>query len=59
MNEFESGTGHNTVIKHNGQWYIVYHGRDIEDNNVLYDNRSMRIAKLVVDGEKLTVIREK
>lgn len=59
QNEFESGTGHNTVIKHNGEWYIVYHGRDIDDGELPYDNRSMRIAKLLVNGEKLTVIREK
>ena len=58
-NEFESGTGHNTVIKHDGQWYIVYHGRELEGNDVPYDNRNMRIAKLMVDGEKLTVVREK
>lgn len=56
-NEYESGTGHNTVIKYNGDWYIVYHGRDIEEENVPYDNRSMRIAKLSVNNEKLTVIR--
>ena len=58
-NEFESGTGHNTVIKHNGEWFIVYHGRDLEGNDVPYDNRNMRVAKLIVDGEKLTVVREK
>ena len=59
QNEFESGTGHNTVIKHNGEWYIIYHGRELEGNDVPYDNRNMRIGKLVVDKEKLTVIREK
>lgn len=58
-NEFESGTGHNTVIKHKGKWYIVYHGREIDGNDVPYDNRNMRIAELVVDDEKLTVIRKK
>lgn len=57
-NEFETGTGHNTVIKHNGEWYIVYHGRNAIDENVPYDNRSMRIAKLIVDGKKLSVIRD-
>lgn len=57
-NEFESGTGHNTVIKYNDEWYIVYHGRDVEEENEEFDNRSMRIAKLVVDGEKLLVIRK-
>lgn len=59
QNEFEGGTGHNTVIKHNGEWYIVYHGRELEGNDVPYDNRNMRIGKLIVDGEKLTVVRSK
>jgi GH43 family beta-xylosidase len=58
-NEFEGGTGHNTVIKYNGEWYIVYHGRELEGNDVTYDNRNMRIGKLIVDGEKLTVVRDK
>ena len=54
-NDFESGTGHNSVIKHNDDWYIIYHGRDIEEENEDYDNRSMRIAKLIVDKGKLIV----
>lgn len=57
-NEFESGTGHNSVIKFGGQWYIIYHGRDIEEENVSYDNRSMRIAKLMVDRKKLMIVRK-
>ena len=56
-NSFESGTGHNTVIKYKNEWYIVYHGRDIEEENETFDNRSMRIAKMIVDDEKLTVVR--
>ena len=59
MNEFEGGTGHNTVIKHKGQWYIVYHGRELEGNEVPYDNRTMRIAKLNVNKGVLTVERSK
>ena len=57
-NEFESGTGHNTVIKNNDNWYIVYHGRDLEDINSLQENRTMRIAILDLDGLKLKVIRD-
>lgn len=58
-NEFEGGTGHNSVIKYQGQWYIVYHGRELEGNDVPYDNRNMRIAKLNVNKGILTVERSK
>ena len=57
-NHFEGGTGHNSLIKYNGDWYIVYHGRDLYGNDVDYDNRTMRIAKVVIEGEKLSLIRE-
>lgn len=57
-NSFESGTGHNTVIQVNNQWYIVYHGRDIEEK-CDFDNRSMRIARLIIRDEKLLVERFK
>ena len=58
-NEFEEGTGHNSVIKYNGEYYVVYHGRDkgvVEANGE--DKRTARICKLIVDGEKLTAIRK-
>lgn len=58
-NNFESGTGHNSVIKYHGQWYIVYHGRELTGNDVDYDNRNMRIAKLNVNKGVLTVERSK
>ena len=56
-NEFESGTGHNTVIKYDGEWYIVYHGRDINCEQTNEDNRTMRISKLELNGLELKVIR--
>ena len=56
QNEYESGTGHNTVIKYKGDYYIVYHGRDIGHHTV-EDNRTMRIAKMEIDGLKLKVLR--
>lgn len=56
QNEYESGTGHNTVIKVDGQWYIVYHGRTLKEVTE-HDNRTMRIAKLEVNGKNLKVIR--
>ena len=59
-NEFEEGTGHNSVIKEDGEWYAVYHGRDaIPDPNLLNleEKRTARICKLVLDGEKMTAER--
>lgn len=55
----EEGTGHHSLIKHKGQYYIIYHGRDI---GVLRDDqyieaRTARICKLVIDEGKLTAER--
>ena len=58
-NNFESGTGHNSVIKVDNEWYIIYHGRNIEEENCDYDNRNMRIAKLIVKDGQLLVDRKK
>ena len=57
-NEFESGTGHNSVIKLDGEYYCVYHGRDLDDVKP-YDNRSARACKLLVENGTLTAKREK
>ena len=57
-NEFEAGTGHNSVIKYNGEYYCIYHGRDIPpDPRLAGDNRTARICKLKVDGLKLSCER--
>lgn len=57
-NGFEAGTGHNSVIKDNGQYYAVYHGRDIPpDPRINGDNRTARICRLEFDGDKLTAVR--
>ncbi len=58
-NEFEAGTGHNSVIEVDGEFYAIYHGRDIGvsgkgDN----DTRTARICRLVINGEKITAIRK-
>lgn len=58
-NEFEEGTGHNSVIKYNGEYYVVYHGRDKGVTEAPgEDKRTARICKLIVDGEKLTAVRK-
>ena len=57
-NEFEEGTGHNSVIEHNGQYYAVYHGRDWKEKSEDYtERRTARICKLNVEDEKITAER--
>lgn len=50
----EFGTGHNSTIKIDGQWYIVYHGRDKNDDPS-QECRTARIAKLTVNNGVLQV----
>ena len=50
----ELGTGHNSTIKVDGQWYIVYHGRDNTDD-LGQECRTARIARLIVDNGILRV----
>lgn len=57
-NHYESGTGHNTVIKYENEWYIIYHGRNIEDEKLPYDSRTMRIGRLNIQDGKLIVDRD-
>jgi len=46
-NDFEEGTGHHSVIKYKGQYYAIYHGRDL----VSGARRTARVCKLhVIDG---------
>ena len=52
--EIELGTGHNSTIKVDGQWYIVYHGRDKGDD-VRNECRTARISRLIVDNGILRV----
>ncbi len=57
-NSFEAGTGHNSVIKDGGIWYAIYHGRDLPpDLRLTGDDRTARICKLHLDGEKLVAER--
>ncbi len=65
-NEFEEGTGHNSIIEYKGELYAVYHARDIgkrdesySEASATYDNdfRDARICKLHIDGEKIIAER--
>lgn len=57
-NDFESGTGHNSVIKIDGTYYCVYHGRDAGEKKP-YDDRSARACKLIVKNGVLLADRKK
>lgn len=53
-NEVEEGTGHHSVIKEDGQYYVIYHGRDYTPGSI----RTARKAKLNIDADgKLTIER--
>lgn len=52
--DVELGTGHNSTIKVDGQWYIVYYGRDAGDD-LSTECRTARIAKLCVRDGVLSV----
>lgn len=61
-NDFEEGTGHHSVIKHKGDYYAVYHGRDtgIYDKTAEYvEERTARICKLEVSDGKITAYQFK
>lgn len=54
-NEFESGTGHNSLLVKDGHYYVIYHGRD---NNAQGkgDTRTARIAEIKADEGRLEVV---
>ncbi|MBR0535918.1 MAG: glycoside hydrolase family 43 protein [Clostridia bacterium] len=56
-NEWEEGTGHNSVIKVDGQYYCVYHARNTEADGLNGDRRNARIAKMHVADGKITIER--
>jgi len=47
------GMGHNSVLRDGGEYYIVYHGRDI--GNLPEDYRCARIDEMKVEGDALMV----
>lgn len=57
-NEFEEGTGHNSVIEEDGNFYIVYHARDLSCDKSLPDCRTARICPLSVNGSCLKAERK-
>ena len=60
QDEKEAGTGHNSILFYDGEYYIFYHGRDIgvqghelDSAHSFEDNRTARVKKLVIDGLKI------
>ena len=56
-NDFEEGTGHNSLLELDGEYYIIYHGREWGEADAGAERRTARICRLIVDGEKLTADR--
>jgi GH43 family beta-xylosidase len=56
-NDWEEGTGHNSVIKVDGQYYCVYHARNTQADGLDGDRRNARIAKMHVADGKITIER--
>ncbi|MBQ9428967.1 MAG: glycoside hydrolase family 43 protein [Clostridia bacterium] len=54
-NEVEEGVGHHSVIKLDGQYYAVYHGRDADAQGAV--PRTARICKLHVKDGVITAER--
>ena len=54
-NDFVEGTGHNSVIKRDGKWWIIYHGRDIVPEGEKKPGRTFRGDVMELDGDKITV----
>jgi len=57
-NDYEEGVGHHSVLKLNGQYYAIYHARDITPDEALHgDRRTARICKLHVKDGIITAER--
>ncbi len=58
-NDFEEGTGHHSVIKYNGEYYAIYHGRDIKERvgEGYNEARTARVCRLEVKDGKITAQR--
>ena len=54
-NDFEEGTGHHSVIRYQGEYYAVYHGRDIDAGTG--EQRTARICKLRFSNGTITAER--
>ena len=58
-NDFEEGSGHHSVIKYKGQYYALYHARDLDcqKRNEFTEARTARVCKLHVNDGVITAER--
>ncbi len=56
-NEVEEGVGHHSVICYQGEYYAVYHGRDVGETELEGDARTARICKLYFKEGTITAER--
>ena len=58
-NEYEEGVGHHSVIKINGKYFAVYHGREpgVIQNDDISETRTARFCKLRVENGVITAER--
>ena len=58
-NDQEEGTGHHSVIQYKGEYYAIYHGRDISagESEGYREARTARICKLLVKDGSITAQR--
>ena len=54
-NQYVEGTGHNSVLYHDGEYYIFYHGRDVGNRKESTDTRTFRMDKMQVKDGRLFV----
>ena len=59
-NDFEEGTGHHSVIKYKGEYYAIYHARDVKDkkDGKYSEERTARICRLKVKDGIITAESE-
>ncbi len=58
-NSFEEGTGHHSIIKHRGEYYAIYHGRDygLTGDTEYTEHRNARICRLIARDGLITAER--
>lgn len=57
-NEWEEGAGHHSMIKHNNEWYSVYHARNVADDGLKGDRRNARICLMSVKDGVIESLRK-
>ncbi len=57
-NEWEEGAGHHSMIKVDGEWYSVYHARNVDADGLNGDRRNARICKMSVKDGVIKALRK-